>query len=91
MDEINFDDFMSKVIRSRDYHVHSNIKNKNIFTDFELLYIGFLLDFTVGLGLMQKLNVSKKTQDKVIMQGESVFVNMQMSNKILNQDPLELN
>jgi len=88
MNESDFDGFISKVIRSRDYHVHSNIKNKNIYNDFELLYIGFLLDFTVGLGLLQQINISKKIQDKVIMQGESVFVDLQFSNKILNQDPL---
>jgi hypothetical protein len=91
INEISFDDFISKIIRSRDYHVHSNIKNKNIFSDFELLYIGFLLDFTVGLGLLQQMGITKKIQDKVMSQGELVFVHMQKSNKILNQDTLETN
>src|SRR5690606_22782642 len=43
------DNFMSKIIRSRDYHIHSNIKNQNIFSDFELLYISLLLDIIVGI------------------------------------------
>ncbi|MDQ6469040.1 hypothetical protein RB619_00205 [Flavobacterium sp. LHD-80] len=91
INEISFDDFISKIIRSRDYHVHSNIKNKNIFSDFELLYISFLLDFTVGLGLLKNMRVSKKILDKVVSQGELVFVHMQKSNKILNEDTLETN
>ncbi|WP_440067720.1 HEPN domain-containing protein [Tenacibaculum discolor] len=89
IDKSGFDDFLSKIIRSRDYHVHSNLKNKNIFSDFELLYISFLLDFVVGFGLLQEMNVSKEILDKVIMQGQSVFIDMQRTNKILRQDTLK--
>ena len=88
IDENEFNDFASKLVRSRDYHVHSNLSNKNIFSDFELLYISFLLDYTVGLGLIQQMNISKKTQEKIIMRGQSVYIDMQRTNKILSQDPL---
>lgn len=89
IDENSFNDFSSKIIRSRDYHVHSNLNNKNIYSDFELLYISFLLDYTVGLGLLQHMNISKEVLDRVILQGESVFVDMQRTNKILSDDPLK--
>lgn len=89
IEESSFDTFVSKIIRSRDYHVHSNLKNKNIYTDFELLYISFLLDYTVGLGLLQKMNISKEIIDKVTIQGQLVYIDMQRTNRILSHDPLK--
>ncbi|MEL1256137.1 hypothetical protein AAEO57_20270 [Flavobacterium sp. DGU38] len=89
MNEVSFKDFKSTVVRSRDYHVHSNLNNKDIYSDFELLYISFLFDYVVGLGLLQNMKVSNEVLNKVIMQGQSVFVYMQSSNKFLSQDPFE--
>lgn len=88
IEESYFDNFSAKIIRSRDYHIHSNLNNKNIFSDFELLYISFLLDYTVGLGLLQNINISKEILDKVIKKGQSVFIDMQNTNRILSKDPL---
>ncbi|WP_166962130.1 ApeA N-terminal domain 1-containing protein [Yeosuana marina] len=91
IDENKFNDFSSKVIRSRDYHVHSNLNNKNIYSDFELLYISYLLDYTVGLGIFQQMKISNEILDKVIRQGQSVFIDMQRTNEILSHDPLKTN
>lgn len=88
IEDNSFEYFSAKIIRSRDYHVHSNLNNGNIFSDFELLYISFLLDYTVGLGLLQKINVSKQILDKVVVRGRSVFIDMQNTNRILNENPL---
>lgn len=68
----NLDEFASKIIRSRDYHVHSNIANQNIFSDFELLYISLLLDIIVAIRLLQDVNVSQIIIDKIITKGRSV-------------------
>jgi hypothetical protein len=90
MGKENFNDFVQKVIRSRDYHIHANLENKNIYSDFELLYISLLLDFVVALGLMQSIGASQKTQDYVTSRGNSVFIDMQSVNKMLGQDSLKI-
>ncbi|MCR9065592.1 MAG: hypothetical protein NXI00_16595 [Cytophagales bacterium] len=36
--------FPSKVVRSRDFHVHSNTGNRDVFSEFDLLYISFLFE-----------------------------------------------
>lgn len=87
----NLDDFVSKIIRSRDYHVHSNIKNQNICSDFELLYISILLDIIVGIRLLQEVNVSQIIIDKIIEKGRSVYMDTQAVNKILGYDYLRNN
>ena len=86
----NFDEFASKIVRSRDYHIHSNLKNRNVFTEFELLYISFLMDFVVGHGLLESIGVSQKVLDKVKMRCQSVYLGMQQSNRILSANPLEI-
>lgn len=89
--KINKDDFNSfanKVIRSRDYHIHSNLENKNVFSEFELLYISFLIDFVVTYGLFLELKVSQKLLEKTILRGQTVYIDMQQTNRILNSDPL---
>ncbi len=88
IDKKDFNSFSNKIIRSRDYHIHSNLENKNVFTEFELLYIAFLIDFVVTYGLFLELKVSKKLLEKTIMHGQSVYIDMQQTNRILNSDPL---
>lgn len=88
IEDNHFENFSAKIIRSRDYHVHSNINNENVFSDFELLYISFLLDYTVGLGLLKSMNVSIQILDKIVIKGQSVFIDLQDTNKILNKDSL---
>lgn len=84
----DFDSFAKKIIRSRDYHVHSNLKNKNIYTEFELLYISFLIDFVVGYGMLCALGISQKIRDKIIMKARSTYIALQKSNKILGSNSL---
>lgn len=81
--------FPSKLIRSRNYHVHSDLKNKNIFTDFELLYISFLIDYVIGYLLLKNINASNLLLDKFIIQGNSVYVDMKCTNQILGTNPLK--
>lgn len=90
LDENNFDDFTSKIVRSRDYHIHSNLKNENVFTEFELLYISFLIDFVVGYGLLESIGISKEVMEKIKMRCQSVYIGMKQSNQILGANPLEI-
>ena len=80
--------FPSKVVRSRDYHVHSNIANKNVYSEYELLYISFLFDFVIGYLLLETLGVSEDLLKKFIMHGNSVFIDMKRTNEILSANPL---
>lgn len=80
--------FPNKVVRSRDYHIHSNIENKNVYSEYELLYISFLFDFVVGYLLIKSLNVSEELLNKFVMHGNNVFVNMQFTNRVLGDDPM---
>lgn len=82
------DNFISKIIRSRDYHIHSNIKNQNIFSDFELLYISLLLDIIVGIRLLQEVNIAQIIIDKIIKKGRLAYMRTQATNKILRHDSL---
>ncbi len=84
----DFKSFASKIVRSRNYHVHSNLDNKNIFTEFELLYIALLMDFVVVYGLFLELKVSEGLLEKITMKCQSVYIGMQQTNRILNADSL---
>jgi len=88
IDEDAFNKLSSKIIRSRDYHIHSNLSNKNVLSEFELLYISFLIDFVVAYGLLSSFKISEKLKEKIIIHGQSVFINMQQANQILSSNPL---
>ncbi|GGW49877.1 ApeA N-terminal domain 1-containing protein [Arenibacter certesii] len=80
--------FPSKVVRSRDYHVHSNTANKNVYSEFELLYISFLFDFVIGYLLLETLEVSNDLLQKFIVHGNSAFIDMKRTNEILGRNSL---
>lgn len=81
-------EFLQKVIRSRNYHTHSNLGNKNVFTEYELLYISLLFDFVIGYLLLEKIGVSESLLEKFKQRGKSVYVDMQWVNSILSSNPL---
>ncbi|WP_273276205.1 HEPN domain-containing protein [Maribacter polysiphoniae] len=87
--EENFDDFAAKIVRSRDYHIHSNLRNKDVYTEFELLYISFLIDFVVGYGLLESIGVSEDVMEKIKMKCQMVYIGMKESNQILSTNPLD--
>ncbi len=77
-------EFPNKVVRARDYHIHSNLDNKNIYSEFELLYISFLFDYVIAYLLLSKLgDVEDSLLDKFIEQGKNTFVSLQRTNVIL--------
>ncbi|CAM1346522.1 ApeA N-terminal domain 1-containing protein [Tenacibaculum crassostreae] len=80
--------FPSKVVRSRDFHIHSNTGNRDVFSEFDLLYISFLFDFVIAYLLLSQIKVSKDLLDKYILHGNSVFVDMKRTNEILGSNPL---
>lgn len=80
--------FPSKLVRSRNYHIHSDLKNKNIFTDFELLYISLLIDYVIGYLLLKDVGVSEFLLEEFINHGNSVYVDMKQTNEILGKNPL---
>jgi len=80
--------FPSKVVRSRNFHVHSNTGNRDVFSEFDLLYISFLFDFVIAYLLLSNLNVSQELLDKYFLHGNSIFVDMKRTNEILGANPL---
>lgn len=86
----DWETFPSKLIRSRNYHVHSDLKNKKIFTDFELLYISYLIDYVIGYLLLKNIEASSLLLDKFISHGNSVYVDMKRTNQILGSNPLDI-
>lgn len=87
----DLNNFIQKIIRSRNYHIHSNIKDQNIFSDFELLYISILLDFVIVIRLLQQFDVARLVIDKIIRRGQLIYVESQNMNKLLNHDYLKDN
>lgn len=81
--------YVSKIVRHRDYLIHRTKSKNNIFSQFELLYISFLLDYIVGIGLMKQMDASEKIIEKIIGRAKSTYQDMQSVNKLLNKDLLE--
>jgi len=85
---LDLDEFINKIIRTRDFYVHSTKSQKSFFSEFELLYISLLLDFIVGIELLRKLKVSNDVIETVKRQAKSTYVDMQNVNKLLNENRL---
>lgn len=81
-----FKTFVKKIIKTRDYYVHGNEKQLDIFSKFELLYISFLIDFIVGIELAKQLGFSFENINKIIYRAKIVFIDMQSTNRILNKN-----
>lgn len=81
--------FPKKVVRARDYYIHSNSDNKGVYSEFELLYISFLFDYVIAYLLLLEIDgVQPELLDEYIKQGKSTFVDMQRTNVILGSNPL---
>lgn len=90
MGKEEWEKFPSKVVRSRDFHIHSNTGNRDIFSEFDLLYISFLFDFVIAYLLLSQLDgVQENLLNKYIQHGNRVFVDMKRTNAILGTDPFD--
>lgn len=84
--------FPSKVVRSRDFHVHSNLGNRDVFSEFELLYISFLFDFVIAYLMLDQLDgIETDLLEKYVQQGNRVFVDMKQTNALLGKDLFKSN
>jgi hypothetical protein len=91
MSDHKFDNFVIKLVRSRNYYVHSNIDDsnfENIFSEFELLYISFIMDIIVAINLLRQVSIPQSILDKIIFRGISIYHQMQIINKELSNDSL---
>jgi hypothetical protein len=88
IEEEYFKGFVKKIIRTRDYYVHGNKKQMDIFSKFELLYISFLIDFVIGVELSKQLGFSNENIKDIINKATSVYVFMQSTNRILDKSIL---
>lgn len=88
IEEELYKSFVKKVIRTRDYYVHGNKKQVDIFSKFDLLYISFLIDFVIGVELSKQLGFSSENIKDIINKATSVYVLMQSTNRILDKNIL---
>ncbi|MFE3848184.1 HEPN domain-containing protein [Flavobacterium sp. LB3P45] len=88
IEEELYKSFVKKVIRTRDYYVHGNKTQVNIFSKFDLLYISFLIDFVIGVELSKQLGFSSENIKDIINKATSVYVLMQSTNRILDKNIL---
>lgn len=88
-DKINYS--ILKIIRSRDFYVHGNKGQKDVYSQFELLYISFLIDYIVGIRLLEQLKCSTIIVDKVIRMSNSTFKYSQPINRMLMNNPFNTN
>ena len=79
-------DFIAKIIRTRDYYVHSNNKQEKLFTEFQLLYLSFLFDYIIGIELLRVMGVSEYCIKKVEYQAKNTYISMKSTNEILNNN-----
>lgn len=89
--EKNIKAYIKKIIRNRKFLIHRTNPNDNFFSQFELLYISFLLDYVVGIGLMKRMEVSDEIIEKTVERAKSTFQDMQSVNKLMNSDLLKEN
>jgi len=82
----DFDSFIAKIIRSRDFYVHGNQGQKDIFTQFELLYISLMFDYVVIHGLLVFIKMSDVILDRIIAKAKSAYKDMQWVNRALGKD-----
>lgn len=87
LDEVK--SYIKKIIRNRKFLIHRTNPKDNCFSEFELLYISFLLDYIVGIGLMKQMNTSETIIKKIIIRAKSTYQQMQFTNKVFNKDLLE--
>jgi hypothetical protein len=82
----NVEEFGRKIIRIRNYYVHSN-RGQNIdFTSFDLLYYSLLFDFVVIRELSVVLGFDEVYIKKIENAGNSVFKHQMPSNRFLNEN-----
>lgn len=82
----NIADFGRKMIRIRDYYVHSNREQKMEFTSFDLLYYSLLFDFVVIRELSIVLGFNEVYIKKIENAGSSVFKHQMPNNRFLNEN-----
>lgn len=81
-----FEAYAKKILVARDHLVHSNIKQKAPFSEFELLYVSILLDFIMAIEILKLLKCSDENIQKVKMWAENAYHHQQQMNLLLNQN-----
>lgn len=88
-EERNLEDYIKKIIRTRDYYVHDNIKQKLYFKGIDLLYEAIMLEYLVSILILKELKVSEDVLNKVIGRANSDYIHSKQTNLFLNRNILE--
>lgn len=87
--DTEFDNYIRSLIRTRDYYVHDNVKQKNYFKGIDLLYEAIMLESLVSILILKELKVSDKVVQKAINRANSDYIYSKRTNLILNRNILE--
>lgn len=87
--KIELDEYLKKIVRTRDYYVHDNVKQKQYFKGIDLLYESIMLEYLVSILLLKELGGGEIVINKVIQNGNLQYVNFKELNIRLNRDILK--
>lgn len=90
--EINvdeFDSYIRKLIRTRDYYVHDNIKQKEYFHGIDLLYEAIMIESLVSILILKELTTDELVVQKIIRKVNTKYVHSKQTNLILSRNILE--
>lgn len=89
IEDDKFENYIRSLIRTRDYYVYDNVKQKNYFKGIDLLYEAIMLESLVSILILKELKVSEKVIQKAIKKVNSDYVHSKSTNLFLNRDILK--
>lgn len=78
--------FIKNIVHARKDYIHFNLKTKKVFSDFELLYISYLLDFIISIEILKQIGANDKIIEKVKMRAKSTYIDSQAINRMLGDN-----
>ena len=89
MSDIEVNEHISLLIRTRKYYVHDDIKENKHFQGINLLYESSMLEYLVAIFLLKKLGVSKELVDKIIKKANCNYTEHRNINLALSDNTLK--
>lgn len=80
--------FIKKIVRHRDFLAHRNRPQNNFFSDFELFYLSYLLDYVTTIQILKKIELSSELIEKVKSKAKRFCIDVKGMNEILNKNYL---
>lgn len=89
LEQGNLNEYLTKLIRTRDYYVHDNLNQKLFFEGTDLLYEAMMLESLVSILILKELNVQETIIQKVIKASNYNYIQIKQLNIRLSRNILE--